>query len=157
MMLLTVGSDALSGQAQTDNKGHSISFGADIGFVESGVYTAFGLGTKDGLTWAGRTGKPGAVWRPPVDWDPQSAAWAFDGALTVGAFGTRSGTFLVAADLKEGEGQCSPKFVRVSDTEMTVLGVALSDDILWLVTLEHGEPRVHWYYLPSFRGLYEKT
>ena len=154
-VLLTLGAQVLNCQPLRDKGGHTISFGADIGFVEMGVYTAFGLGTKDGLAWAGDMGRPGAVWRPPADWDPQSAGYAFDGALAAGVVGTRFGTYLLVADLQEGRLQCRPRFARISDIEMSVLAVALQNDVLWLVSREHGEQRVRWYHLPSFGEFHE--
>ncbi|MFT6400057.1 MAG: hypothetical protein ACJAYU_004827 [Bradymonadia bacterium] len=154
MMHLTLGKTRLSGQPQKDMSGHTISFGHDVGFVESGVYTGFGLGMKNGLVWAKPMGTPGAAWRSPADWDPNSAAYAFDGALAAGTVGTGSGTYLVAADLTEGPGRCDAGYVKVSDTERTVLGAALENDVFWQVSREHGEHRVRWFYLPSFGDLH---
>ena len=137
-----------------DQANMTIPFGADLGFVEMGPHEAFGIGSKNCLVWAGKRMQPGGHWRPPTHWDTKSASFSFDGAIAAGVVGTKNGTYAVAADIGEGLLECSVRCQHLSSTHSEILASALRYDVLWCLSNEHGEQRLRWFFLPTFRELY---
>lgn len=154
VLQLAVGS-ALSATPLADAQGFALRTAASFGSVQYGPYEAIGVASEGYLAWVDRGATARGTWRPPADWDVRSAAFAFDGAAAAGLMATRSGSMLVAADITQGPLRCVARSTRIGGSAQEVHAAALRNDVLWVAVVEHGHLTLKWYYLPSFKGLYD--